>query len=148
MLDQSGTSRASLGLMSRSRSFALHRPLLQRLHVRQQVVNLVGIELKLRHGRMTGLDTLGQRLRDGLDRVAVVQCPERRRDLERARRYLVDGVAPRAIIQRKSLAALLVRGSRRGRAQRQQRQRQRHQNSSNHVELQLRAKSEISGRKF
>ena len=36
--------------------------LFQGLQIRQQVMDLVGIELELRHGRMTGGDAFGQRL--------------------------------------------------------------------------------------
>jgi hypothetical protein len=82
--------------------------LFEGLQVRQQVVNLVGVELKLRHGRMTGLDAFGERLSQGFDRIALVQCPEWRRDLERAWADPVDGVTSSAIIEREGLAALLV----------------------------------------
>ena len=58
--------------------------LFEGLQIRQQVVDLIGIELELRHGRMAGLDAFGERLSEGFDRIAHVQCPERRRDLERA----------------------------------------------------------------
>ena len=106
--------------------------LFERLQIRQQITDLIGLELEGRHRRMTGVDAFGQRLSEGLDRVTLVQRPERRRDLERAWRNLVDRMALRAIVQRKGLAALLLRRSRRSRRQGNERKRQRHQNSSDH----------------
>ena len=72
--------------------------LFEGFQIRQQVVNLVRVKLKLRHGRMAGFDAFGQSLAKGLNRVAQMQGSERRRDLERALGYPIDGVAPRAIV--------------------------------------------------
>ena len=90
------------------RDFRFASRLFEGLQIRQQVVNLIGIELKFRHGRMAGLDALGERLSQGFDRITLVQSPERRRDLERALAHPVDGVTSRAIVEREGLAALLV----------------------------------------
>src|SRR5688572_1604648 len=64
---------------------ALNSPLglrlFKRLQIRQQITDLVRIELEGRHRRMPGGDAFGQRLAEGLDRIALVQCPERRGDL-------------------------------------------------------------------
>ena len=59
--------------------------LFEGLQIRQQVTNLVRIELELRHGRMAGLNAFGERFGQCFYRIALVQRPERRRDLERAR---------------------------------------------------------------
>src|SRR5262245_18360737 len=79
------------------------------LQIRQQIVDLVRIELELRHGRMSGLDAFGERLRQVCYRIALVQGPERRRNLERALADAVDGVTPCAIVECERLAALLFR---------------------------------------
>jgi len=89
-------------------TFALTSRLFQRLQIRQQVVNLIGIELKFRHGRMAGLNALGERLSQCFYRITLVESPERRRDLERALAHPVDGVTSCAIIDGEGLAALLV----------------------------------------
>jgi hypothetical protein len=73
---------------------AVWSKLFESLQVRQQVVNLVGIEHELRHRRMTGVDAFGQRLAEGFNGVAQVQGPKRRRDLQRAWTCPVDRVAP------------------------------------------------------
>lgn len=85
------------------------RPSFKRFQIRQQIVNLVGIELERRHGRMAGFDTLGQCFTKGFDRIAVVQCPERRRDLERAFTRAAYGMAARTVLARKAFAALFGR---------------------------------------
>ena len=81
--------------------------LFEGLQIRQQVVDLVRIELKRRHGRMAGYDAFGQSLAKGFDRITQMQGSERRCDLEWAWGYPIDGVAPRAIGKRKGLSALL-----------------------------------------
>src|SRR5258708_14707784 len=70
---------------------------------------------------MTGVNALGERLAQGFDGVAQMQGSEWWRDLERTLSNPIDGVAPRAIGQRESLAALL--GRRRGERRRYQHQR-------------------------
>ena len=72
-------------------------------------MNLVRLELELRHGRMAGIDALGQSFGEGFGRVAVVQASEWRRDFQRALSDPIDGVAARAIGERERLAALFGR---------------------------------------
>jgi len=69
-------------------------------------MDLVGIELEHRHGGMPGLDPLRQGFPERLDWIAVVQGPKWWCDLERALSDAVNRVTPRAIVQRKHLAAL------------------------------------------
>src|SRR3954453_7667792 len=56
---------------------------------------------------MACFDPLCQGFAKGLDRVALVQRAERRCDLQRALGDFVDGMAPRAVVNRKGFAALL-----------------------------------------
>lgn len=86
--------------------------LLERLEVGQEVVDLVRLELESGHVGMAGIDAFGERFLEGIDRVALVQGPERRSDLEWAFGATVDRVTARAIGARISLAALV--GGRRG----------------------------------
>src|SRR5690348_16541543 len=83
--------------------------LFERLEKRQEVVNLVGREHKLRHGRVSGDDTLSERLLESFDRVVEMQGPERRRRLEWTCARPPDGMAPGAMRLRIGLAALLRR---------------------------------------
>ena len=92
------------------RDFARHAAaLFETLHIRQQIVNLVRIELERRHCRMAGLDAFGESLAETFDWVAQMQGSEWWRDLERALSHSIDRVAPRAISLRERLAALLGR---------------------------------------
>ena len=68
--------------------------LFKRLQIRQQITDLVRIELEGRHGRMPGGDAFGQRLAEGLDRIALVQRAERRRERLREEREKFATVAP------------------------------------------------------
>ena len=56
--------------------------LFEGLQIGQQIVDLVRIELELRHGRMAGHDAFGESLGKGFDSIALMQGSERWRDLE------------------------------------------------------------------
>jgi hypothetical protein len=47
--------------------------LFKRLQIRQQIADLVRLELESRHRRMAGVDAFGQRLSESLDRITLVQ---------------------------------------------------------------------------
>jgi len=83
--------------------------LFERFEIRQQVVNLVGRELELRHRRMPGGDAFRKGLAEGLDRVSLMQRPERRRRLERTLTGPTDRMASSAVGPREHLAALFGR---------------------------------------
>src|ERR1700682_1421493 len=63
------------------------------LEVGDDVRHLAGIELEFRHAGMAGTDTFRQRFGKTLDRIAFVQRPQRRRDLQRAGAHPVDRMA-------------------------------------------------------
>jgi hypothetical protein len=86
--------------------------LFQALHVAEQIMNLIRVELEHRHGWVTGLYPFRQSFAKGFHRVAQMQGSEWRRDLQWALRHPVDGMASRTIVQGEGLAALL--GRRRG----------------------------------
>src|SRR5262249_49389849 len=71
-----------------------------------EVADLVCVEAELRHGRMSGDDTFCQRFLQGLHGITFVQSAERWGDLERARAYLVNRMAPGAVGQREAFALL------------------------------------------
>jgi len=83
--------------------------LFEGLQIGQQVIDLVRIELERRHCRVTGFDAFGQSLAECFDRVTQMQGSEWWRDLERTLSHLIDGMAPRAIVERKRFAALFGR---------------------------------------
>lgn len=62
-----------------------------------EVADLIGLQLKLRHRRMTSDDALSQGFIKGFDGIQVVQGPKRRGGLERAGTELVDRVTTRAV---------------------------------------------------
>lgn len=66
----------------------------------------VRIELEGGHVGVAGIDAFGERFLEGIDRVALMQGPERLRNLERAFGTTVDCMAVRTIGPRISLAAL------------------------------------------
>src|SRR5579871_1606723 len=70
----------------------------------KQIMDLIGVELKLRHVGMPGHNTFGQRLAYRFNPIAIVQHSERRRDRKPACRRPVDGMASCAIVKRKRLA--------------------------------------------
>jgi hypothetical protein len=80
-----------------SRQMPVEASSFEAFHIRQQVMDLVGVKLELRHCRMAGSDALGERFGERFDRVALVQDTERRRDLERTLSDPIDRVAARAI---------------------------------------------------
>src|SRR5581483_5666852 len=72
-----------------------------------EITNLVRLEAKLRHVRMTGDDALAERFLQRLHWITQMQRAKRRRELERARAHLVDRVTARTIGARQCPAALL-----------------------------------------
>jgi len=82
------------------------RGLFKRLKIREEISDLRGIELKLRHGRMACHNALGERLLQIINRVPLMQRAERRRDSKRAVACSSNGVAHRAIRLRENAPAL------------------------------------------
>src|SRR4051794_40465669 len=85
------------------------RSAFERLEIGDDVADLPRIEPELRHGRMAGGDSLGQRFGEIFDRIALMQGSERRRDLQWASRRLVDRMAVGAVGEHESEATLLGR---------------------------------------
>src|SRR5438067_54595 len=69
----------------------------ERFEVGDDVADLTGVEAKFRHGRVTGHDAFGQRFLQIVDRIALVQRAERRRDREGTVTDLSDRMTARAI---------------------------------------------------
>lgn len=61
------------------------RPSFEGLQVGDEVSNLVGIEAKFGHGRMSGHEFFAQCFLEGFDGIAFVKGSEGRGDLERTR---------------------------------------------------------------
>lgn len=80
--------------------------LLERFEIGQKVVDLVRLELESGHVGVAGIDALGECFLKRVYRVALVQGPERRRDLERAFGPTVNRMAARAVGACIGLAAL------------------------------------------
>ena len=88
---------------------AVTRPsTLQAFEERDEILDLVGFETKLGHGRMSGHDPLGKALLKCFDRIALVQSPERRGRLEAASASAPDGVTPCAMGLREGSASVHV----------------------------------------
>src|SRR5262245_31703617 len=110
---QKGRSDMDMFPSVRSPRSALNSPSLQRLQKLDEIVDLIGLEPKLGHARMSGDDALAERLFQRRNRVTLVQRAERRRDLERTFAELVDRVATGAIGAGDVQAALRAGGQRR-----------------------------------
>ena len=67
------------------------------LKVGDQIIDLRHVETELGHRGMPRDDALGQRLGEGIDGIALVKCPERRRNPKRAFANWPDRVALGAI---------------------------------------------------
>src|SRR4051812_3564470 len=83
--------------------------LFQGLHVTEQIVDLVRIQLEYGHRGVAGFDAFRQAFGESFHRVAQMQGAERRSDLERARTDAVYGVTAGAVGERKGLAPLAQR---------------------------------------
>src|SRR5262249_16792647 len=70
---------------------------LKRFDESEHVIDLIGIEPELRHGRMGGADPFGEASGQAVDRKLEVQIAERRGDLERAFAGDIDRMALRAV---------------------------------------------------
>src|SRR5688572_20655911 len=79
---------------------------LDRVEIREQVVDLGRVELELGHGGMARRDALREGFRQILDGVAGMQCAERRRLGNGAVAETADGVALGAVRLREDLSAL------------------------------------------
>lgn len=89
------------------------RFLLQGFKEGDEVADLVGIEVELRHGRVSSDDTFRQCLLQRLDGIALMQSPEGWRDLKRAWAHFIDGVTPSTIGQGEALALARILSGRR-----------------------------------
>jgi hypothetical protein len=69
----------------------------ERFQVSDNVADLAGIESKFRHSRMTGNDSLRQRLFEILNGKALVQRAKRRRDGQRTVSSLTDRMTARTV---------------------------------------------------
>src|SRR3954463_9496937 len=85
------------------------RGLFKRFKIREEISDLRGIKLKLRHGRMACHNAFGERLLQIINRVALMQSAERRCDIKRAVARSSDAVAHRAIRLRENAPALSTR---------------------------------------
>src|SRR5215213_4645697 len=83
--------------------------LFKRFKIREEISDLRGIELKLRHGRMACHNAFRERLLQIINRVPLMQRAERRRDSKRAVACSSNGVAHRAIRLRENAPALSTR---------------------------------------
>lgn len=91
---------------------ARSRGSLQGLEKLDEVVDLIGFELELRHAGMPGHDPFGEGFFQFLDRIALVQATKWRRNPERAWAHLIDGMALGAVKQRQASALLDAGGLR------------------------------------
>src|SRR4051812_40348374 len=73
-------------------SAAARAGLFQALQKCQQIMDLVRLQDKCRHRWVAGIDAFGERFSERVDRIAMMQGPERWRDLERAFRQPIDGM--------------------------------------------------------
>lgn len=98
--------------VSRTMFTAWSRVLFQGLEELDEVVDLIGFELELRHAGMPGHDPLGEGFLQFLDRIALVQATKWRRNPERAGAHLIDRVTLSAVKQRQPPALLDAGGLR------------------------------------
>ena len=92
----------STGAKYCSRIFDIHVGLtfasaLKGFQIGDNVADLTGVETKFGHGRMAGDDSLGQRILEIFDRIALVERAEWRRDRQGTLADLPDCVAARAV---------------------------------------------------
>ena len=98
---------------------------LERFHEGDDIVDLIGVEPELRHGRMVGDDPFGQRPSEILDGILAMQIAKRRGDLERTFADRVERMTLTAMRASKRQSPLhggrRLRSRRRGRHERYER---------------------------
>src|SRR5262249_9336399 len=83
---------------------------LEPFQIADEISDLVRVQTELGHVLVRGDDALAETFRQRFDWITVVQRPERRSELQRARRNFIDRVTPRAICLSKIQPSLYARG--------------------------------------